>query len=145
VFWYCFKHFHCLHNYKGFKEIELPSCHCILCFPQSDRWFYIDDGPMFETLEQVIDHYSMFADGLPTVLTKPVPPPDGQLLNRKPRGVRMACIPVLLCLLVVLCSVSIHWIVMHCSSLVCSPLPPPYLLPSRQEDLPQHLQGRIAA
>jgi len=42
---------------------------------------------MFESLEQVIDHYSMFQDGLPTVLTKSVPPADGQLLNRKRRGV----------------------------------------------------------
>lgn len=47
---------------------------------------------MFESLEQVIDHYSMFPDGLPTVLTKSVPPPDGQLLNRKPRGVSVICV-----------------------------------------------------
>ena len=25
---------------------------------------YIDDGPFFETLEHLIDHYSRYADGL---------------------------------------------------------------------------------
>ena len=45
-------------------------------FIQSDRWFYIDDGPLFETLPHVIDHYSRCADGLP-VLLKMALPPDG--------------------------------------------------------------------
>ena len=45
-------------------------------FVQSDRWFYIDDGPLFETLPHVIDHYSRCADGLP-VLLKMALPPDG--------------------------------------------------------------------
>lgn len=43
---------------------------------RSDRWFYIDDGPLFETLPHVIDHYSRCADGLP-VLLKMALPPDG--------------------------------------------------------------------
>ena len=43
---------------------------------KSDRWFYIDDGPLFETLPHVIDHYSRCADGLP-VLLKMALPPDG--------------------------------------------------------------------
>lgn len=43
---------------------------------QSDRWFYIDDGPLFETLPHVIDHYSRCADGLPVLLQMAVPP-DG--------------------------------------------------------------------
>lgn len=43
---------------------------------RSDRWFYIDDGPLFETLPHVIDHYSRCADGLP-VLLKMAVPPDG--------------------------------------------------------------------
>ena len=43
---------------------------------QSDRWFYIDDGPLFETLPHVIDYYSRCADGLP-VLLKMAVPPDG--------------------------------------------------------------------
>ena len=41
---------------------------------QCDRWFYIDDGPLFETLPHVIDHYSRCADGLPVLLKTPVPP-----------------------------------------------------------------------
>ena len=43
---------------------------------KSDRWFYIDDGPLFETLPHVIDHYSRCADGLP-VLLKMALPSDG--------------------------------------------------------------------
>ena len=43
---------------------------------KSDRWFYIDDGPLFETLPHIIDHYSRCADGLP-VLLKMALPPDG--------------------------------------------------------------------
>ena len=54
---------------------------------QSDRWFYIDDGPMFKSLEQVIDHYSFFTDGLPTLLQQPVAPLGGQTLSPKSRGV----------------------------------------------------------
>ncbi|XP_032240951.1 tyrosine-protein kinase HTK16 isoform X2 [Nematostella vectensis] len=44
---------------------------------RSDRWFYIDDGPLFETLPHVIDHYSKSADGLPVLLQFAVPP-DGR-------------------------------------------------------------------
>jgi len=43
-------------------------------FVQSDRWFYIDDGPLFETLPHVIDHYSRCADGLPVLLKMALPP-----------------------------------------------------------------------
>lgn len=39
-----------------------------------DQWFYIDDGPMFETLEHIIEHYMRFSDGLPTCLKTPVRP-----------------------------------------------------------------------
>lgn len=41
---------------------------------RSDRWFYIDDGPLFETLPHVIDHYSRCADGLPVLLKMALPP-----------------------------------------------------------------------
>ncbi|XP_031568891.1 tyrosine-protein kinase HTK16-like [Actinia tenebrosa] len=44
---------------------------------RSDRWFYIDDGPLFETLPHVIDHYSKYADGLPVLLQFSIPP-DGK-------------------------------------------------------------------
>ncbi|XP_072035066.1 tyrosine-protein kinase HTK16-like isoform X2 [Amphiura filiformis] len=36
--------------------------------------FYIDDGPYFKSLEQVMDHYLRFEDGLPTKLTQPIKP-----------------------------------------------------------------------
>lgn len=39
---------------------------------RADRWFYIDDGPLFETLPHLVDHYIQYSDGLPTVLKKPV-------------------------------------------------------------------------
>lgn len=60
----------CSENPVSFNIILLHS------FVQSDRWFYIDDGPLFETLPHVIDHYSRCADGLP-VLLKMALPPDG--------------------------------------------------------------------
>jgi tyrosine-protein kinase len=44
----------------------------IIC--RNDRVFYIDDGPCFTSLTRVIEHYMMFADGLPTKLLYPVPP-----------------------------------------------------------------------
>ena len=34
-----------------------------------ERTFYIDDGPYFESLEHLIDHYCRIPDGLPTILT----------------------------------------------------------------------------
>lgn len=35
----------------------------------NDTTFYIDDGPFFESLEHLIDHYCRIPDGLPTTLT----------------------------------------------------------------------------
>lgn len=46
---------------------------------RADRWFYIDDGPLFETLPHLVDHYMQYADGLPTLLRFPVPSAE----NRK--------------------------------------------------------------
>ena len=40
---------------------------------QADRWYYIDDGPLFETLPHLIDHYRKHMDGLPVLLMEPVP------------------------------------------------------------------------
>ncbi|XP_069687001.1 tyrosine-protein kinase Shark [Periplaneta americana] len=37
-------------------------------------YFFIDDGPYLDTLEHVIEHYSLMSDGLPTTLQIPVPP-----------------------------------------------------------------------
>ena len=40
----------------------------------ADQWFYIDDGPIFSNLTSIICHYSLFADGLPTILQQAVRP-----------------------------------------------------------------------
>ncbi|PSN45883.1 Tyrosine-protein kinase HTK16 [Blattella germanica] len=37
-------------------------------------YFFIDDGPYLDSLEYVIEHYSLMSDGLPTTLQIPVPP-----------------------------------------------------------------------
>jgi hypothetical protein len=34
----------------------------------NETTFYIDDGPFFESLEHLIDHYCRIPDGLPTTL-----------------------------------------------------------------------------
>ncbi|KAJ8970015.1 hypothetical protein NQ314_001444 [Rhamnusium bicolor] len=39
-----------------------------------DGYLFIDDGPYLESLEHIIEHYSLMPDGLPTVLQIPVPP-----------------------------------------------------------------------
>ena len=39
-----------------------------------DGFVFIDDGPLFETLEQLVDHYWLRADGLPTRLASAVAP-----------------------------------------------------------------------
>ena len=59
---------------------------CSLC-RQSDRWYFIDDGPLFDTLEGAIDHYMLFPDGLPTILRYPVPPPASKPLPNPTRKV----------------------------------------------------------
>lgn len=41
---------------------------------QADRWYYIDDGPLFETLPHLVDHYIKHMDGLPVLLMEPIPP-----------------------------------------------------------------------
>ena len=39
-------------------------------------WFSIDDGPMFESIELLIDYYLNAADGLPGTLTRAIEPVD---------------------------------------------------------------------
>ncbi|XP_048488932.1 tyrosine-protein kinase HTK16 isoform X1 [Plutella xylostella] len=39
-----------------------------------NEWLFIDDGPLLESLERLIEHYSAVPDGLPTRLATPVPP-----------------------------------------------------------------------
>lgn len=40
-----------------------------------EKQLFIDDGPYLDSLEHLIDHYSVMSDGLPTCLQMPVPPP----------------------------------------------------------------------
>lgn len=39
-------------------------------------WFSIDDGPMFESIEMLVDYYLQNADGLPGILVRPIEPVD---------------------------------------------------------------------
>ncbi|UJR38014.1 hypothetical protein I4U23_030696 [Adineta vaga] len=48
----------------------------------SDTTFYIDDGPYFDSLDHLIDHYCRIPDGLPTTLTCSVNR-FGQVLNSR--------------------------------------------------------------
>ncbi|KAH1023327.1 hypothetical protein HUJ04_012553 [Dendroctonus ponderosae] len=42
---------------------------------EQGNFMFIDDGPLLNSLEHLVEHYSTLPDGLPTVLTHPVPPP----------------------------------------------------------------------
>ncbi|XP_066258920.1 tyrosine-protein kinase Shark [Euwallacea similis] len=42
---------------------------------KEDGYFLIDDGPLLNSLEHLVEHYSIMSDGLPTNLITPVPPP----------------------------------------------------------------------
>lgn len=39
-----------------------------------DEAYYIDHGPLFASLPELVDYYVMFTDGLPALLRYPVPP-----------------------------------------------------------------------
>jgi hypothetical protein len=38
------------------------------------KYYFIDDGPYFRSLSHLIEHYMKYEDGLPGLLTKPIPP-----------------------------------------------------------------------
>lgn len=40
---------------------------------RADRYFFIDDGPLFDSLGHLIDHYMKYTDGLCILLKKPIP------------------------------------------------------------------------
>ena len=46
------------------------------------RTFHIDDGPFFDSLEHLVDHYCRIPDGLPTTLTCSVDP-AGQVIRSR--------------------------------------------------------------
>ncbi|XP_055855577.1 tyrosine-protein kinase Shark [Episyrphus balteatus] len=41
---------------------------------QSQNFLYIDEGPYLPSLEHLVEHFSLFSDGLPINLKQPVPP-----------------------------------------------------------------------
>lgn len=41
---------------------------------KKNGFLFIDDGPLLNSLEHVVEYYKSLSDGLPTVLTYPVPP-----------------------------------------------------------------------
>ncbi|XP_055903201.1 tyrosine-protein kinase Shark [Eupeodes corollae] len=41
---------------------------------QSQNCLYIDEGPLLPSLEHLVEHFSLFSDGLPVNLKHPVPP-----------------------------------------------------------------------
>ena len=76
-----------LHNYaltlyyeKEFFNFE------IICLDTTT--FYIDDGPFFDSLEHLVDHYCRIPDGLPTTLTYSV----NKLLEVVPMRVKSSTI-----------------------------------------------------
>lgn len=48
----------------------------------NDTTYYIDDGPFFESLEHLIDHYCRIPDGLPTTLMFSINP-SGQIITSR--------------------------------------------------------------
>jgi hypothetical protein len=48
----------------------------------NDSTYYIDDGPYFDSLEHLIDHYCRIPDGLPTTLTGSLNH-SGQIINSR--------------------------------------------------------------
>ncbi|KAK6619535.1 hypothetical protein RUM43_012292 [Polyplax serrata] len=57
-------------------------------------YYFIDDGPLLESLEHVIDYYSRMQDGLPTVLQIPVPPKPKPPVPEFPRHGLSATMPL---------------------------------------------------
>lgn len=54
---------------------------------KENGYYFIDSGPLHDTLEHVIDYYTLLSDGLPTVLQFPVPPkPKPKLPEMPPNG-----------------------------------------------------------
>ncbi|KAL0268767.1 UNVERIFIED_CONTAM: hypothetical protein PYX00_010583 [Menopon gallinae] len=57
-------------------------------------FYFIDDGPLLDSLEHVIDHYSRMQDGLPTVLQIPIPPKPKPPVPEFPRHGLSATMPL---------------------------------------------------
>ncbi len=45
---------------------------CVKEFTLSNKYYFIDDGPYFKSLLNLIEHYTKYEDGLPGILTKSI-------------------------------------------------------------------------
>ena len=61
----------CMLTFFQFLSIDF-----VILFSFQYELFHIDEGPLFSSVEHLIDHYVRFPDGLPCQLIKPVPPPN---------------------------------------------------------------------
>lgn len=52
---------------------------------RKDQYYFIDDGPYLDSLEAVVEHYTLMPDGLPTTLQRPVPPMPAPPVPDNPR------------------------------------------------------------
>lgn len=51
-----------------------------------EKFHFIDDGPLMESLEALVDHYTRWGpDGLPTYLRWPQPPKPAPPVPKNPR------------------------------------------------------------
>lgn len=69
----------------------------IFIFIIQGEYYFIDDGPYLDSLEAVVEHYTLMPDGLPTTLQRPVPPMPAPPVPDNPRpsllnGVRLKTI-----------------------------------------------------
>lgn len=100
-----------LFNYMIRKEVRFHIClqssllkivfrfNVFLIFLQNG-YYFIDSGPFHNTLEHVIDYYTLLSDGLPTTLQFPVPPkPKPKLPEIPAHGVTFSYF----CMLLVVC------------------------------------------
>jgi hypothetical protein len=47
---------------------------CAKELPLANKYYFIDDGPYFKSLTNLIEHYTKYEDGLPGILTKSIHP-----------------------------------------------------------------------
>ena len=55
----------------------------------NDTTYYIDDGPYFDSIEHLVDHYCRISDGLPTTLTCSINR-FGQIINSRVQAFSMS-------------------------------------------------------
>uniref|UniRef100_F6SGK0 Tyrosine-protein kinase n=1 Tax=Ciona intestinalis TaxID=7719 RepID=F6SGK0_CIOIN len=60
-----------VYNYEPYTSSSQLCTGKTLIFVQGNQWYYIDDGPLFTSLEYLVDYYCRRSDGLPAELTSP--------------------------------------------------------------------------